>query len=249
MTRMVGMETMILQLNGQSERMADPSREFHREFYGRVFDQMPLLVSGRNKQGEVDDVPRNPASFAYVLERRMEAPQDVREAWQNNYFSTGDSLARGVDGSLVSTWDSPILRTVTPESTLLDGALRLSTAQWNELRAQKDGTLYLSADEVAQLDGQGYVKKNSVWTPENPNITKVWEHLSRGRDLKEYVEMVADARSDNERIMHVYLDQDQLSSPTLRGWVANRIDNSSPAYGYYLCGSRDRLVGIATLLS
>ena len=124
---------MTLQFSGQSERSPEP----HREFYGRYVDQMPLLVSGRNEKGDVVDVPRDPASFAYTIERRETAPEDVREAWQNNYVFTGDAVSRGVDGNVVSIWDSAILRTVTPESTLVNGALKLSTGQWNEFRAQK----------------------------------------------------------------------------------------------------------------
>ena len=236
---------MTLQLNGQSEQR-------YREFHGAVVDQMPLLVSGRNEQGEVVDVPRDPASFAYVLERRMEAPQDVIGAWRNHSVFTGDTVSCGVDGDFVSTWDSPILRTVTPENRLVNGALELSTAQWNELRAQRDGTLYLSADEVEEFglnDGRGYVKKDGVWTPENTGVEKVWEHLSRGRDLKEYVEMVADATPGSERIMRVYLDRPRLRSPTLREWVANKVDCSSNAYGFFSLDGDGHLVGVAPELS
>ena len=237
---------MTLQLNGQSERVAEP----YTPFEGRVVDTMPRLVSGKNEQGEVVDVLRDPASFAYVLERRMEAPRDVREVWQNNYVFTGDAVSRGIDGSLVSTWDSPILRTVTPESRLTNGALNLSTAQWNELRTQQEGVLYLSAEQVAEVHGKGYVKKDGVWTPETTSVAKVWEHLSRGRDLKGYVEMVADAMPGSERVMGVYLDQTKLSSPNLRSWVAGSADCSSIAGGSGSLGNSDgRLVGVAPELS
>ena len=237
---------MTLQFSGQSERMADPHREFHQEFYGPVVKQMPLLVSGENKKGDVVDVPRDPASFAYTIERRETAPKDVRRAWQNNYVFTGDAVSRGVDGSLVSTWDSPILRTVNPESTLVRGALKLSTIQWKELQAQKEGVLYLSAEQVAEVRGKGYVKKEGVWTPENTSVAKVWEHLSRGRDLNGYVKMVADAMPGDEQIMKVYLDQAQLGLPNLRSWVAYRFDYLSQAYGNgYLLNDYGRLVGVA----
>ncbi len=65
---------MTLQLSGQTER----APELHREFYGKLRIQMPLLVSGKDEKGNVVDVPRVPASFAYVLKRRMEAPENVR---------------------------------------------------------------------------------------------------------------------------------------------------------------------------
>jgi hypothetical protein len=232
---------MTLQFSGKKERI-----EPHREFYGRVIDQMPLLVSGKDKEGKVVDVPRVPVSFAYVLERRMNAPEDVRETWQDNNIFTGDGVARGVDGDVVCTWDNPLLRTLTPESTLGNhSSLKLFPDQWNELRAQ-EGALYLSAEQVAEAQFKGYVKKGGVWQPENTIVGNVWEHLTRGRDLKSYAEMVADAKPHSGRIMTVYLDQSQLSSPNLRAWVANRVDFNSNANGNSnLSNDNGRLVGVA----
>ena len=233
---------MTLQFSGHSERVAEP----YTPFEGRVVDTMPLLVSGKDKKGNVVDVPRDPASFTYTIERRETAPEDVRETWQRSYVFTGDAVSRGVDGDVVSTWDSAILRTVNPESRLVNGALTLSTAQWKELREQKDGVLYLSAEQVVEVHGKGYVKKEGVWTPENTSVAKVWEHLSRGRDLKDYVKMVADAMPNSERIMGVYLDQAKLSSPNLRSWVADRIGVYSDADGDSDLGNGGgRLVGVA----
>ena len=232
---------MTLLLSGKTKRTVT-----HRDFYGPPVERMPFLVSGKDERGKVFNVPCVPASFAYIIKQRETASEDFRRAWQMNIYSTGDAVSLGVDGDIVSTWDSPILRTVTPESTLVDGALKLSTAQWNELRAQKDGTLYLSAEQVAETHGKGYVKKNGVWTPENTSVAKVWEHLSRGRDLERYAEMVADATPGIERILRVYFDQSRLSSPTLLSWVAHRIDNSSLACGdFSLEYVGGRLVGVA----
>ena len=110
---------MTLQLSGQRERMVDP----HREFYGQVVKQMPLLVSGRDEKSNIVDVPRIPASFGYVLERRETAPKDVRGEWQTNYIFTVDAVATSTLGDVVSTWDSSLLRSLTPQSKLANGAL------------------------------------------------------------------------------------------------------------------------------
>ena len=133
-----------------TSKLSAQSKERYREFQGQVVEQMPLLMSGKNEKGEVVDVPRNPASFAYIIELRETAPKDMHRKYTSESFFTGDTVSRGVNGDLLSTWDSPILRTVNPKSTLINGALKLSTVQWDELRAQKDGTLYLSADEVEE---------------------------------------------------------------------------------------------------
>src|SRR3989338_119690 len=170
---------MTLQLSGQTERVP----ESHREFYGELRVQMPLLVSGKDKQGNVIDVPRVPASFADVLERRMDAPQDVRTAWHMNYFFTGDGFAAGTAGDHLIVLDAPPLRELNPQSELYRGALVLPAGAWQELKSQQEKVFHLTAEEVQQAQGQGYVQKEGVWTPANKTVGKVWDTLSRGRDL------------------------------------------------------------------
>src|SRR3989338_2821306 len=179
---------MTLQLSGRDERQVDP----YAKFYGRVIDTMPRLLTGR-EDGRQVDVPRTPASFAYILERRGTAPTDVREQWEKNYFFTGDAVIRGTQGDVLSVWDAALLRELTPQSTLRDGALVLTKGQWDEIRAQKDGVLYLSAEDVAQAHQQGYVQKEGKFVPTNPVVAKVWDHLSRGKDLAEYTQRVSEA--------------------------------------------------------
>ncbi len=233
---------MALQLSGPTEELP----RLYRELNGRVIDTMPLLISGRDEKGQVVDIPRIPISFSYVLKRRETAPDDkVRKEWQDNYVFTGDLVATGVDGYILSVWDSPLLRSLTSESKLNNGALILSTTQWNELKAQKEGTLYLTAEQAAQVHQQGFVKQEGIWTPSNKEVARVWDHLGRGQDLTSYATIVGGAtRSKN--IMNVYLDASARQLPTGRAWVANRIDSNSNANGNNnLINDNGRLVGVA----
>jgi len=207
---------MTLQLSGRDERL-DP----HAGFYGRVIDTMPRLLTGR-EDGRQVDVPRTPASFAYILERRETAPTDVREQWENNYFFTGDAVICGTQGDVLSVLDAALLRELTPQSTLRDGALVLTQRQWDEIKDQKEGVLYLSAKEVAQAHQHGYVFKKGKFVPTNQVVAKVWDHLSRGRDLAKYAQRVREA-SQSKVIMSVKLDFTNLFSPSLRSWVADSI--------------------------
>ncbi len=235
---------MTLILSGQTERLPVP----HREFYGQPKVQMPLLVSGKGEQGgNVIDVPRAPASFAYVLGRRMEAPTDVREAWQKHYFFTGDGSTVGTKGDHLIVLDSQHLRELTAESELYLGALVLSAEAWNELKAQKDTVLYLTAEEVKEAHAQGYVKKDGVWTPANRTVDKVWDTLSRGRDLTSYVQLVSESSPRRDRLLNVYFNQTTKDGkPTMQSWIAQGIDDYSNAYGNNLLDGRDgRLVGVA----
>lgn len=232
---------MTLQLSGKTERMLDP----HKEFYGHPKIQMPLLVSGKDEEGNIIDVPRNPASFAYVIERRMNAPEDVREAWQKNYFFTGDGSTAGKKGDHLIVLDAQPLREITGDSELFNGALVLSNNAWNELKRQKNAVLYLTANEVQAAQGKGYVKKNGIWTPDNKTVGKVGDMLNRGQNLTPYLQLVSENSPHSDSLLNIYFNptlKDSMS--TMRAWVASRIDSSSSAYGSDSddCG---RLVGVA----
>ena len=238
---------MTLQLSGQSERnegLPDP----HREFYGQPKVQMPLLVSGKDEQGNVIDVPRDSVSFAYVLERRETAPEDVRETWQKNYFFTGDGSTAGAGGDHLIVLDAQALRDVTPKSELYNGALVLSAGAWQNLKDRKDKVVYLTAEEVQEAKGKGYVKTNGVWTPANKSVAKVWDTLSRGRDLSLYAQLVSEHSSRRDSLLNVYFNKTTKNGrPTMRSWTADGIDSYSAAVGnsildfYY-----GNLVGVAS---
>lgn len=232
---------MALQLSGLSERLPD----LYRELNGRMVDTMPLLVSGKDEKGKVVDISRTPASFGYVLERRETAPEDVRGEWRKNYFFTGDLVATGVEGDVISAWDSPLLRSLTSESKLNNGALVLSPVQWEELKSQREGSLYLTAEEASQAHQKGYIQQGGEWIPANKPVAKVWEHLSRGRALQLYAQSVGDA-TGSESIMNVYFDASARASPTGRLWcVGDRFVVSSAGGNLDLALDNGRLVGVA----
>src|SRR3989344_968193 len=232
---------MTLQLSGQSERLPEP----HREFYGQPIVQMPLLVSGKDEKGNVVDVPRDPASFAYVLERRMEAPQDVKGAWQKNYFFTGDGSITGTEGDHLVVLDAQHLRELTAKSEQYQGALVLPSGAWQEFNSQKDNVFHLTAEEVQKAHGQGYVKKDGIWTPANRSVGKVWDALGRGRDLTSYIQLVSEHSPQSNSLLNVYFNRTTKDGkPTMRPWVAIRIDYNSDAGGDNgLDDNNGRLVG------
>src|SRR3989344_4425908 len=232
---------MTLQLSGESERLPEP----HREFYGQARVQMPLLVSGKDEKGNVVDVPRNPASFAYVLERRMNAPEDVRGAWQKNYIFTGDGSTAGTEGDHLIVLDAQALREITPKSDLDEGALVLPASAWQELKDKKDKVVYLTADEVQEAEGKGYVQNNGVWTPANRSVGKAWDALGRGRDLTSYIQLVSEHSPRSNILLNVYFNRTTKDGkPTMRSWVAIRIDYNSDAGGDNgLDDNNGRLVG------
>ncbi len=227
----------------QSEKLPEP----HREFHGQPRVQMPLLVSGKNEKGEQVDVPRNLASFAYVLERRMEAPKEVKPTWQERYIFTGDGSTAGTEGDHLIVLDAQALRELTPESELYNGALVLPAGAWQELKEQKDKVVHLTAKEVEEAQGKGYVKQNGVWTPANRSVAKVWDTLSRGRDLTSYVQLVSENSSQRDSLLNIYFNtRTKDGRPTMWSWVAGRVGIGSDTLGfnYILNGDYIRLLGV-----
>ena len=120
---MANIYKMTLQLSAQSEIVV-PYASFRG---GGVVDLMPRLI----KEGYY------PAGIAILVDRRQNAPEEVRNNF-NTYIWTGDSAGTDEKGGALLTLDSPLLRHLTPESSLVNGALRLDQKQWKELKADTE---------------------------------------------------------------------------------------------------------------
>ena len=154
----------------------------------------------------------------------MDAPQDVRTAWHMNYFFTGDGFAAGTAGDHLIVLDAPPLRELNPQSELYRGALVLPAGAWQELKSQQEKVFHLTAEEVQQAQGQGYVQKEGVWTPANKTVGKVWDTLSRGRDLTSYISLVRESFPYSNSLLNIYFNSTTNDGvPTMRPWVAGRI--------------------------
>ncbi|MEK6904981.1 MAG: hypothetical protein AABX24_01130 [Nanoarchaeota archaeon] len=220
---------MTFELSAQSEKVV-PYQYFGD---GIVIDLMPQLI----KAGYV------PASVAVIVDRRQNAPEEVRPHF-NTYFWTGDSVGTNEKGGALLTLDSPLLRQLTPESPLVNGALKLDNKQWRELKADKEHSLYLTPAQVEAAQGKGYVSENGKFVA-NKAVDKAWNHLNRGNNLQSYAQMVSEASKSNE-VMRLYFDRSKPTTPILRSLVLNRVDNDSNAYGDYLLDNYyGRLVGVA----
>jgi len=221
---------MVLELSAQTEKVV-PYQYFGE---GRVIDLMPTLT----KAGYV------PAGIAVIVDRRENAPQEVRKNF-NTYFWTGDSAGTDEKGGALLTVNSLLLRQLTPESPLVNGALKLEKKQWQELRADKEHSLYLTPAEVEAAHGKGYVLKGGKFVPANKTVAKAWDHMNRGNNLQNYAQMVSET-SKSKDIMHLYFDRSKPNVPTLRSLVLDRIDYDSFAYGDdFLLNGDGRLVGVA----
>ena len=103
---------------------------------------------------------RSPLSAAGLMKRRLEvleqlknAPENMKEtykavmfSWWDNYFDTGDGAVRHSDGRLKVVPDAPYLRSWSPETQLVDGAVPLSDDVYKGLEGEE-----FSAEQVERF--------------------------------------------------------------------------------------------------
>lgn len=226
----------------------------YKEFYGPMHVQMERLRTGKNANGNVIDCPRDSASFAFAIDRRETAPEDVRDNWKDNDIYTKDGSVAGVKGDSIILPNSKHLRELNANSKLYNGAFVLSEKNaWTELKswAKKGNGLYLTAKQVEELNGKGYIKKNGIWTPENSVVGDTWYTLTEGKDLRNYAEGIGQLNPNRTRIMTVHLNStvaetENGKNPTVRPFVAVKSDSNSGACGRYDINSNlGRLVGLS----
>ena len=222
-----------------------------KEFYGRMTDRMPELVSGM-KDGEQVDIAREPAHLAFIYDQRVNGTEPFKTAFQSNYFFTADGAAKDIAGNQKIVLSASALRDVNPQSELSRGTLMISEEAYEAFSGQ--GVLTLTREEVASLHGKGYVRKegSDLFVPKSDMVEKVHEHLSRGRiNLADYAGEVAENTSSRfgnkvNQVMTFYFDQSDQDSYFVRPVVVDRTVNVSSVNADDDLGNYDgRLAGVA----
>ena len=157
-------------------------------------------------------------SMAGLIERQLSVPEPVTNHWRYHKLCTGDSIAYDGQKNAKIVLDTKLLRKISRKSKLYNGALLLSDEQWEELGG--DDVLYLNAEKVELADGRGFIKKNGVWQPKNTVVGEVWEHLSRGKNVKEYAEKRSSTSGCDESLWLLF-DRRNYTSPVMRPLVVD----------------------------
>ncbi|MEK6947301.1 MAG: hypothetical protein AABX32_06865 [Nanoarchaeota archaeon] len=215
---------MALQLN---EQVAP-----YHEFYGRNTEQMPLLV----RSGRV------PMSVAGLMDRRLEVRDtkyspEVRAAWHDNYFDTGDGILYHPDGKIKIVPDAQVMRGISSQSKLSDGALVSPAGAYEAAQGA----------EFTKEDLRKIIKDSL--TREGAKANPVWQALARDQNrLNAYVDFVFDEaqrRFSYDRNMGIYVGSAQ-KEPTGRLVYVNGLELRSNADGRSHLGiNNGRLVGVA----
>ncbi|MBI2507514.1 hypothetical protein HYV89_01025 [Candidatus Woesearchaeota archaeon] len=204
-------------------QLNEPVQDY-REFYGRITEQMPKLIADGRALLSVSGLRRLEARNASEL---------VKDSWLYNYFDTGDAIAYHPDGMAKIVLDSQLLRELTPESKLINGALIIPNGMYEALEGL----------ELSRGDLEKYASKN--WLNQKEVISNpVWQALARDKDLlKEYAGLVFSQGYDDAMGICRASPQD---IPTMRSWCVGRLDGIIRSGAYF----RDhldldgRLVGV-----
>ena len=204
--------------------------EAYKEFYGRNVEQMPKLVA----EGRV------PMNASQLMQRRLDyrnGPAEVKTAWMDNYFDTGDAVVYHPNGDVKIVLDSQTLREMTPESQRNGGALVLGEDVYKALQGEvfKKGKLGKVNDSMSREDVKAH---------------PVWKVLARDQALlNDYADLIfaeGKERFGYDTAMGVYPTSCGGDKPEMRAWYVMRLVYRSDANCWYdLDLDYGRLVGIA----
>src|SRR3989344_1889824 len=204
----------------------------YQEFYGANTAQMPLLA----KSGRV------PMSVAGLMDRRLEVKDakyspEVRAAWHDNYFDTGDGILYHPDGKIKVVPDAQVMRGINSESKLSDGALVLLAGAYEAAQGAE-----FTKEDLKRIIKDSLTRGEAKSNP-------VWQALARDQNrLNAYVDFVFDEtqkRFEYNKNMGLYFGSAQ-KEPTGRLLGLRWLEDRSYAYGRYLLVSGNgRLVGVA----
>lgn len=126
-------------------------------------------------------------------------------------------------------------------------AFVLPDGAWQGLKEQNHETLYLSAEEVEEAHGKGYIKRDGVWAPANKTIGKVWEGTDNfpglAREIinvREYAALVSESAVPpvgssapfSDSMLNVYFDlRIRNQEPSMTLWLVVPMERCSSIYG------------------
>lgn len=196
------------------------NRETYQEFYGRNIEQIPKLIA----DGRVS------MSASKLMQKRldvMNASEDVKDYWTNNYFDTGDAVVYHPDGR--RSWDR--LKIVLDSKNL-----REMTSQTK----RNNGALILGEDVYKALEGEEFTRKQLGKTYESfsrkdVKAHPVWKVLARDQTLlNEYADLVFEETKEKfgyDNAMPVYTTLINGNTPEMRAWCISGIGAESGARG------------------
>ena len=131
-----------------------------RSFYGDI-NQMPLLLSGKNLEGEVIDVERRLITIKQLFYDRIHSKNEHDRTLLRNWgIDTGVAMINDPDSSgeiIIALYSNPIVRelihSINSKSSINGGGLQVNTDQYQTI---KEGAFILKPDVANALRTNPY---------------------------------------------------------------------------------------------
>ena len=193
-------------------------------------EQMPKLIA----DGRV------PMNVSQLMQRRLDvrnASEDVKTAWMDYYFDTGDGVVYHPNGRIKIVLDSQHLREINSQSKLNKGALVLTEEDYNALQGQ-------------EFEGDKIGKTGTELSKADVKAHPVWKVLARDQNLlnyyADYIFAEGRQRFKYDNAMGIFTSSAGVDSPEMRAWYVDRLVSRSNASGRSnLDNDGGRLVGLA----
>ena len=221
-----------------------PSKVFiFKEFYGRIIDNMPLLLSGKDKEGNIIDVPRKPITPKRLMHVRVHGEnENDRQSLRKNYVHTAYPIINDPNNtgeSVIASYSEPIVKEIVdslnPKSKIRNYSLDINGDIYQAIRSC--GTkLIIPASVANNLRSDGY--------SEPKTRREAWEFVAEGdvRLVDDTLKMVVAEKggSFNNRMGWFF---SKYTGLRLLGVGSVGSNSSADAYVSFLDGDNGRLVG------
>lgn len=219
--------------------------ETYKEFPGSNLEQMPLLTA----EGRV------PMNVSQIMQQKLNCrngPQEVKTAWMDNHFSTGDAIMYHPSGDIKIVLDSQYLRDINSQSRINQGALGVDKKVYRNSIGKTFNEF--GGDFYRTSEGMIFKKReigrvNTVLTKAEARAHPIWQFLARDKSLlADFTDLIfteAEERFRYDSNMGICTSWCTGDSPVLRALCFNGLYSMSWLNGSArIDSSAGRLVGV-----
>ena len=217
-----------------------------KEFYGKITDQMPKFMEENRKLVNECKGPLVLLNTAGLMKRKVEvltASEEIRDAWWNNYFDTGDAIIYHPDGKFKIVLNAEFMKELNPQSKLKGKALILPEGIYGKVEGKEFTT--------KEVDKYGIMVGTLLLSRYEAKNNPIWKALAREDQalLDAYVDAVFTQTQEQygyeKPMMGIGVSQPR-GLTVGRLWSIFSFDDHSFAMGNYDMGyNLSRLVGVA----
>ena len=219
-----------------------------KEFYGREIFQLPLLLSGRDKEGEnsrVIDVPRTPITPQQLLYERLHCKnENDKNMLRANYVHTAYPVIADPEGSgavVIGSYSEPVVREIvnslSPKSKTSQYSIVVSNEQYEAVKSCSE-KIFIPPDIANNLRKDRYSEQKTrlmFWGFITESDTKLLDGIM--------ADVAAEKHGDLTNLMGLSLSQQKGLRLLCISAVINGDVNANDSHIFG--DNNSRLIGVA----